>query len=154
MGRGVALLFHDRSTGRGWEVSSTPRPHFTPGKEPASILQEAGWIPGPVWTGGKSRPHRDSIPDRPALSSVLYRLNYRAHSKWLHISIKYKHLVTLIYMRQCCTALFFITVSEYIIFTYFTFLFYCNKKFSRSSCFIKWFTWRCPMGSKHVREVR
>ena len=22
--------------------------------------------PGPVWTGGKSRPHRDSIPDRPA----------------------------------------------------------------------------------------
>ena len=25
---------------------------------------------GPVWTGGKSRPHRDSIPDRPARSSV------------------------------------------------------------------------------------
>ena len=24
----------------------------------------------PVWTGGKSRPNRDSIPDRPALSSV------------------------------------------------------------------------------------
>ena len=34
------------------------------------ILQEAGWGPGPVWTGGKSRPHRDSIPDRPARSSV------------------------------------------------------------------------------------
>ena len=30
------------------------------------IVQEAGWAPGPVWTGGKSRPHRDSIPDRPA----------------------------------------------------------------------------------------
>ena len=26
--------------------------------------------PGPVWTGEKSRPHRDSIPDRPARSSV------------------------------------------------------------------------------------
>ena len=39
---------------------------------PAAIypLQEAGWSPGPVWTGGKSRPHRDSIPDRPARSSV------------------------------------------------------------------------------------
>ena len=37
-------------------VSSTPRPHFTPGKEPVPILQEAGWAPGPVWTGGKSRP--------------------------------------------------------------------------------------------------
>ena len=49
---------------------STPRPHFTPGKDPVPILQEAGWAPGPVWTGGKSRPHRDSIPDRPACSSV------------------------------------------------------------------------------------
>ena len=26
--------------------------------------------PGPVWTGGKSRPYRDSIPDRSARSSV------------------------------------------------------------------------------------
>jgi len=30
MGRGIALLFHDRGTRRGWVVSSTPRPHFTP----------------------------------------------------------------------------------------------------------------------------
>jgi len=51
-------------------VSSTPRPHFTPGKDPVPVLQEAGWAPGPVWTGGKSRPHRNSIPDRPARSSV------------------------------------------------------------------------------------
>ena len=46
-------------------VSSTPRPLFTPGKDPVPILQEAGWASGPVWTGGKSRPHRDLIPDRP-----------------------------------------------------------------------------------------
>ena len=51
-------------------VSSTPRPHFTQGKDPIPILQEAGWAPGPIWTGEKSRPHRDSIPDRPASSSV------------------------------------------------------------------------------------
>jgi len=44
-------------------VSSTPRPHFTPGKDPVPILQEAGWAPGPVWTGGKYRLHRDSIQD-------------------------------------------------------------------------------------------
>ena len=43
-----------------------PRSHFTPGKDPVPILQEAGCAPGPVWTGGKSRPH----PDRPARSSV------------------------------------------------------------------------------------
>ena len=60
-------------------VSSTPRPHFTPGKDPVSILQEARWAPGPVWTGGKSRPHRDSIPDRPSPSQSLYQLSYPAH---------------------------------------------------------------------------
>ena len=59
-------------------VSRTPRPHFTPGKDPAPILQEAWWAPGPVWTGGKSRTHRDSIPDRPARSQSLYRLSYPA----------------------------------------------------------------------------
>ena len=68
VGRGIALLFLDRGTRRWWVVSSTPRPHFTPGKDPVPILQEAGWAPGPVWTGGKSHPHRDSIPDRPARS--------------------------------------------------------------------------------------
>jgi len=47
----------------------------TLGKEQVSILQEAGWTPGPVWTGGKSRPHRDLIPDRPARSQLLYRLS-------------------------------------------------------------------------------
>jgi len=70
VGRGIALLFHDRGTRRGWVVSSTHRQHFSPRKDPVPVLQAAEWAPGPVWTGGKSRPHRDSIPDRPALSSV------------------------------------------------------------------------------------
>jgi len=51
VGTGIALLFHDRGTRRGWVVSSTLRPHFTPGKNSVPILQEAGWAPGPVWTG-------------------------------------------------------------------------------------------------------
>ena len=80
VGRVIALLFDDRGTRRGWVVSSTPRLHFTSGKDPVPIVQEAGWAPGPVWTGGKSRPHRDSIPDRPALSQSLYRLSYPAHN--------------------------------------------------------------------------
>ena len=70
VGRGIALLFHDRDTRSGWVVSSTPRPHFNPKKDPVAILQEAGWVPGPVWKGGKTRPHGDSIPDLPARSSV------------------------------------------------------------------------------------
>ena len=46
---------------------------------PVLILQQAWWAPGPVWTGGKSRPYRDSIPDRPTRSQSLYRLSHPAH---------------------------------------------------------------------------
>jgi hypothetical protein len=46
VGRGIALLFHDHGTRRGWMVSSTPRPHFTPRKDLVPILQEAGWAQG------------------------------------------------------------------------------------------------------------
>ena len=67
-------------TRRRWVVSSTPRPHFTPGKAPLPILQVAGWAPVPVWTGGICRPHRDSIPDLPARSQSLYRLSYSSHN--------------------------------------------------------------------------
>jgi len=79
VGRGIALLFLDRGIRRGWVVSSTLRPYFTPRKDPVPILQEAGWAPGPVWTGRKSRPHRDSISNRPARSQSLHRLSYPAH---------------------------------------------------------------------------
>ena len=83
VGRSIALLFHGRGTRREWVVSSTPRPQFNPVKDPVPILQEARWAPGPVLTGGKSCPHRDSIPDSPACSQSLYRLSYRAHTeKW------------------------------------------------------------------------
>ena len=38
--------------GGGW---SAPRPgHFTPGKDPVLIIQEAGWALGPVWTGAQN----------------------------------------------------------------------------------------------------
>jgi len=79
VGRGKALLFHDHGTRRGWVVSSTHWPHFTPGKDLVPILQEVGWAPGSVWMGRKSRPHWDSIPDCPGCSQLLYRLSYLAH---------------------------------------------------------------------------
>jgi len=68
VGRGIALLFHERGTRLGWVVSSIPQPHFTPGKDPVPIVQEPGWAPGPVWMDRKSRPHRDLFPDCPARS--------------------------------------------------------------------------------------
>ena len=61
--KGIALPFHDHGTRRVWEVSFTPRPVFTSGKNPVPIVQETGWGPR---TGldrwEKSRPHQDSIP--------------------------------------------------------------------------------------------
>ena len=75
--RGIALLFHDHGTRRGWGLSVTPRPLFTPEKDPIPILQEVGWAPGPVWTGAEnlaSTGIRSS--DRPARSQSLYRLSY------------------------------------------------------------------------------
>ena len=123
VGRVIALLFHDRGTRREWVVSSTPRPHFTPGKEPVPILQGARWAPGPVWTDGKSRPHRDSIPDRPVLSQSLYRLSYLAHniphtmeqkcSTVLHLLYWYTIRISVLLIEWLCYLLFNV---EYFIF--------------------------------------
>jgi len=78
---GIALLF-SRTFGTRWSWGGQPQlpAASTPGKDPVPIVQEAGWAPGPVWTGGKSRPHRDSIPDRPAGSQSLYRQRYTVHA--------------------------------------------------------------------------
>ena len=59
----------------GW---STPRPgRFTPGKDPIPTVHEAGWAPGPVWTGAEDLAHTGiRSPDRPARSESLYRLSY------------------------------------------------------------------------------
>jgi hypothetical protein len=93
VGRGKALIFHDLGTRRGWVVSSTPQPHFTPGKD---LVQEAGWVPGLVWMGGKSCPHWGSIPDRPAHSQSLYRLNWRPFAdlkRNLHLTERLKCVI-------------------------------------------------------------
>ena len=79
--RGIALLFHDHGTRRGWGISVKPRPFFTPGKDPVPIVQEAGWAPGLVWTGAENlAPTGIRSPDRPARSQSLYRLRYSAHA--------------------------------------------------------------------------
>jgi len=75
--RGIAPLFQDNGTRRGWGVSFTPRPLFTPGKDPVPIVQEAGWAPGPVWTSAENlAPTGIRSPDRPARSQSLNRLRY------------------------------------------------------------------------------
>jgi len=81
-------------------VSSTPWPHFTSRKDPVPILQEAGSAAGPIWTRGKSRPYRHSIPHLPARSQSLYRLSSpppHTHTHKmacvLYFSASFKHMV-------------------------------------------------------------
>jgi hypothetical protein len=51
-----------------------------PGKDTLPTVQEAGWAPGPIWTGAENLTHTGiRSPDRPTRSQSLYRLSYRAH---------------------------------------------------------------------------
>ena len=79
--RGIALLFLEHGTRWGWGVSVTPGPLFIPKKDPVPIVQEAGWVPGPVWTGAENLapPGFDPRIAQP-LASRLYRLSYPAQT--------------------------------------------------------------------------
>jgi hypothetical protein len=60
-----------------------------PGKEPVPIVQEAGWAPGPVWTGAENiAPTGIRSPDCPARSQSLYRLRCPAQKPRQCFSIK------------------------------------------------------------------
>ena len=61
--------------GGEWSAARSGRT-LPPGIDSVPIVEEAGWVPGPVWTCGISRPYRDQIPDLPARSQSLYRLSY------------------------------------------------------------------------------
>jgi len=86
-------------TRRRWGVSVTPRPLFTPGKDPVPIVQGAGWAPEPVWTGTENlAPTGIRFPDRPACSQLLYRLRYPAHISSLRVHKNGRHLEIRLWM--------------------------------------------------------
>ena len=64
-----------------WGGWSTPRPvRFPPGNNPVPIAQEAGWTPGPGWTGAENLASTViRSPDHPARYQSLYRLSYPAY---------------------------------------------------------------------------
>jgi hypothetical protein len=52
-----------------------PWPLFTPGKDPVPIEQEAGWAPGPVWTGAENlAPTGIRSPDRPVAAVFTHKM--------------------------------------------------------------------------------
>ena len=84
----IALPFHDHGTRRGWGVSVMPHLLFTPRKDLVPIVQEAGWAPGPVWTGAENlAPTKIQSPDRPARRESLYWLSYPAHITLLLLTL-------------------------------------------------------------------
>ena len=91
--RGIALLFHDNGTRRGWEVSVTPRPIFTPVKDPVPTVT-GGWV-GAQGRSGQVRkispPTGIRSPDRPARSQSLYRIRYPAHNSIIVSSTYFEH---------------------------------------------------------------
>jgi len=79
MGRGVVLLFHDRGTGSGWVVSSTPRPLFPPEKTRYPFYRR---LDGPQCRSGRSEnlfPTGTRSRTVQPVTQSLYRLSYRAH---------------------------------------------------------------------------
>ena len=97
------LLSTSALDGGGW---STPRPgRFTPGKDPVPIVQEAGWAPGPVWTGTENlAPTLIRSPDRPARNESLYRLSYPGRSGIRRAKRKADHILpsTAKLENACC----------------------------------------------------
>jgi hypothetical protein len=56
----------------GGERSASRPGRYTPGEDPEPIVQDAGWAPGPVWTGAENlAPTGIRSPDRSALSQYL-----------------------------------------------------------------------------------
>ena len=48
-----------------------------PGKRPGTLVEEAGWAPGPVWTRAENlAPTGIGSLDSPARNKSLYRLSY------------------------------------------------------------------------------
>ena len=61
---GVQLYSSKTTALEGVSVQQHASVTLYPRKRPGTHFQEAGWAPGPVWTGGKSCPNGFRSPDR------------------------------------------------------------------------------------------
>jgi hypothetical protein len=86
--RGIALPFHDHGTRRGRGVSVTPWPLFTPGKDPVPIVQEAGWDPGPVWTGAENLAPPTGIRSRTVQPVAIRCTDYATRSTLMKVAFQ------------------------------------------------------------------
>jgi len=104
VGRCIALLFHDRGTRRGWVVSSTPRPHFTPGKTRYPFYRKLCGSQGRSGRAGNLVPTGIRSRTVQPIAQSLYRLSYRAHiqNKYLDLTAQVICLRTIICFTRSC----------------------------------------------------
>jgi hypothetical protein len=75
-------------------VNSTTWLLYPQESDPVSILQEAGWTPGPVWTGAENLTLTGiRSPDRPACSEKLYPPHYTILAHHQTLTTKTNHLL-------------------------------------------------------------
>jgi len=89
VGRGITLLFHNRGSRRGWVVSSTPRPLFTPWKRHGTLFT-GGWPDPRADLDGRknsSPPGYDPGPSR--LQSVAMPTELPGPHIYTHITISF-----------------------------------------------------------------
>ena len=80
--RGIAILFFNLSARYGWVVNTTPGPLYPWIRDPIPIAQEAGWAPGPFWTGAENlAPTGIRSSESPARSESPYLLSYPGAKK-------------------------------------------------------------------------
>jgi hypothetical protein len=76
--KGIVLSFFNLDA-RWWcVVNVAPRPLYPRERYPVTIVQEAGWAPGPIWTSAENL--APTVPDRPARGGSLHQLRNPAHS--------------------------------------------------------------------------
>ena len=67
-----------------WTVNVTPRPLYGRKTDPVSIVQEAGWATGPVWTGAENFPPSMEFDLRAVRDVAGHYTDYAvpAHQTW------------------------------------------------------------------------
>jgi len=98
VGRGIALLFHDRGTRRGVSGQQHALAALYHREKPGTHFT-GSWVGPRASVDGciKSRPHRDSIPDRPPRSSVAI-LTELPGPHYYHITVSFLVLIARIKM--------------------------------------------------------
>jgi hypothetical protein len=84
-------------------ASTMPRLLYPWERDPVPIVQEAGWVPGPVWMAAENlAPNRIQSLDRPAHSELLCRLRYPS-THLTHVSCYFKTIFNLKNFSFCVT---------------------------------------------------